>query len=684
MAGLPPLIPDQKRAVERLHTHVKARTKSFPASNRPSEPGGDRDLPFRSNALGLFGARGSGKTTLLLALREKLREKPKKQDQPGEDFCLIRTAIDCSLVPADIPLGLAIVHQVHAALRGNGKAAAPEGEDDPRSVDRLFRDVEEAYLRGDPTFRALAREMAISPRAYGASARIEIEQRLQLPRRVAAWLDAEADRIGRTGFVVLLDDVDLASPGLLRPFVWSLLDELNQQRLLLIIAADSDQFERGVSRDPSPRLDPRLARELLHKVIPLDVRVSLTPWPFDDRRRFVPVSEEKTIEEILHPFAIQGPESLRLLLPPFPRGLESLHRRCSIEATDEPPRLRILLPLLAEARGEYELGQRLATREPSDWAREFEWERQKLGSAAWDRLVRAARTQAEPLWALLPDPARLSFREAGEDACVWAEVIVDLALQSDESLGFRNLVEHHPGLRSRFSAASIHAELPVERLDAYFQCPPDTLAAEFLWISWGEVVGEVVRVEAGWNPLWDAVFEERRDWPNHVFHALAYGPSQIRVATSPAPTGGDAPSSRSALPTNVRAVVVLADALTRGCWNAISSQARYRGPGELARLAAGLVWAAFVRAAQIRPRRDLSPATRKAIDGFLEAEVGGAMTGLVSWDDEKFRRMFDLLPSSDAFVPPEEGRPQMQRELFGRFAQFSSHPVFRSLQGTRP
>ncbi len=774
------LSDDQRRIATRVARKVCASVATFgsllnsagcpPASTYP--PAWLKS-PRLANCFAIWGPRGAGKTTLLVEILHRLRSCFEKGQQlDGSSECPNRSnaagagqarhsverraaryvvvepeIVDTSLAPVDIPLGLTVVRRLFNALHlRDGEPFSTRSVSSTRERDaiRAFESLEQAYLRAWPGYHQFVRDTAVSPRQHARVAVQEIAERYALPHRLWTWLETEAQQFGVHGFVLALDDLDLTPRGLPRGLLWSLLDELHQPRLLLLLGADVDLLEIEMCPSPARPMerDVETVRGLLFKVVPQDHRASLGPWKLDERLGFPPardtsdgrrapglwpcfeagrevrVHTSPTIGELLR--APGGPEPhVRLflsriprLLPPYPRGLEVLHNglldlRCGPAPTAEGTGSRTtraqspastpeqILVDLAECRGDYALGRRLALRPPAAWAATFRWETTTLAPQAWAALAEGALRPEESLWLLQPTatgldrPAmgRTALAQASEEGFVdWTEFLLDLALQAG-TLAPADLAQRFRPIWERLSAAACRVEFWPNDFDADVGAARSTALAEFAWAAWGEPADRVTG-EFGLVPLHAVVTGERSLLPERLLSHLYIGVGAVVASVPDERHGADRFVTRPGLlPRSVRGLIVLADALAGAPWAVLSTQHRRHSVGTFARLAAAFTRAGYVRALRRCAALSLRVPTMGpqtiADAAFLDAFELGAGAEVFGWEDDDIYRRFDALARAnvdEALGPPPEPAPPLYAELRVCLDAFLAHPAFADLR----
>lgn len=498
------------------------------------------------------------------------------------------------------------------------------------------------YYSKDPAYRELASQLAVSPSQYEKLTDEQINSRFDLPRRVMRWLEKESQRSQRavscldnleTFIVVPLDDVDLMVCPAMSHLAWSLLDELHQPRLLFVLAADLDRLESQIMTRNDVNAELTLPRAVLYKIMPNVDRIRLDCWGFADRLTFgstasAEQSKKQEIQLLIneHLFDLYYTFSLTLL-PANPRGLENFFRQLdtvekNASATEVFGGLSDLLRFLADARGEFVMSRRPEGRHMEKLARGFEWKRRTHRALEWRSLILDARSPGVPLSTLEPrkadkllrDPIRPSSGrtnavspDAKTDVPLWTELLLDLGMDQDK-LHPREVIERFPPMQQRFSETVVKMEFAQKDVVNYFAHPGPAIDQELLWQKW-EGNGEQIQVELGPDVLLSSLSGDLDSWPAGLLHELRVGASDVlsrvpddRISKIKRRDGREIrllrrmPVMPKLLPGNTRALLVLVDRLHAAPWASLASLRGIRSPGNIVRLVAGLMHAAYVEA----------------------------------------------------------------------------------------
>ncbi|AVP97189.1 hypothetical protein C7S18_08270 [Ahniella affigens] len=599
----------------------------------PTESYEKLKAPRKPNALGIFGRRGSGKTTILTEVIDQLHGR-----RAEHGWHVLTLPLDLSMAPREFPHGLTLVHWLHARLAEHTDACKPRCG----KLDASFEKVAQSYFRGSNGFNQLVRKLALSPEHYAGAAAKEIGARLTLHQDIGAWLDQEARFRGVDGFVLALDDVDLPPANRHHSLIWSLLDELHQDRLFLIMAGDLQRLEtRLTEEDASVRRgskisdkDPQAAQDLIYKVLPQANRIELPPWPAKDRLNFPPakastgrVASEVTIKALLDKISVPSVlrEHLPALLPPWARGLENVWRELSFrssileaEAVDsDAQELKRelgedwsgILTFLLESRFEFELASQL--KDPlslQDFAPSFRWQ---LASADHSYLWRQLRDRMqwnraksdEDFWSkdipeLVPEAQDRGLRLLPSHGRL-AEALIDFALYRN-TLTPERLVSRIPWLRAHYEHCKATVLRDLSTMDRDRSDSPLPAAAALHWI---DLASDNYTAQIGFWPVMALQLGERRKLTKAMADFQPTGLAALAAA------GADEELKKDFLNLtkgqvgellpyrNCRMILQMADALALQPWNlleSVSARVSYVG---LARLAAMLTYCAHWTAA---------------------------------------------------------------------------------------
>lgn len=616
MSPLPTLTDSQKDSLEDLATSLKESSGLLRALLSPSVPDlgisardrrvvgarttiqrqaeGGLDFqiarlkePRCPNAWMLDAGRGWGKTTLLVALLDRMRDNDKLPR------VAVLPPVDLSLAPAEFPVGVAALIGIHRAIREESGGDAPSA--DCRDA---FAGAARAAFRSAKGFEKLLRGVAVSADHYARVAVQEASHRFELHRLVAWWLRLEALERGVDQFLVALDDADLAPHNSHGPLIGSLVDELHQPRLMVLVGCDGvrlrDQCTEWLGGD-----EPT-ARGLLNKVFPHRHHVRLQEWPEVDVLAFRPPRAPEGMDKpdlrsvaasaaaaiaTLHGGSADERRAyqsvltyhLPALCPRNPRGVEATYAALHVArresqtltaiAAAAASRVADVLPSCTLAT----LGARLRWGSPRP---------DRRAERPWSTLARTDGQESLPyLDGELPDSEIvLSSR--------WTEAAVDAAL-AERVLSPAVLIGRVPLLADRWRGFSTGLVYPAEALGTLTFRKASRIAPAWYWTQpAGDPLPEHANLEIGPGPL-RALLAGERPWHSVEIHRY--------VRRAPTTSTHPATVSASILPCGLRALVRLTAALDAVRWEMLTRVNRNIDVLNVTRLAAAMFASAYVR-----------------------------------------------------------------------------------------
>ncbi|MEM8711517.1 MAG: hypothetical protein AAGG01_11230 [Planctomycetota bacterium] len=454
---------------------------------------------------------------------------------------------DMSYAPPEFPMGLTMVHWLNERLacyaRDHCRLTPAQASDQSQSFDR----VSHGYFRGSAGFNQFVRDLSVSVHGYAAAASEEIRLRLSLMKDLGEWLELQATLLNVKGFVVALDDVDLPPANHHQSLVWSLLDELHQPRLFILLAGELQRLERRLAQEdadsrgrfktaPGDRgldLDLQTAADLVYKVLPQVDRIELEPWSAEDRMAFVsPVEDHQTelsaapsISDLLTDVAPGDVlhQHAEALLPEWPRGLENVHRELQrlakqqAQANQEENAVQMeeLVAFLAESTFDFELARALRRRPLERWAGTFQWaESSQAPDATWRR-VRSSLAGNLDIPELTPAIESMEIPLGGKRVR-WVELLIDMALQAGVLSPLR-LIRSIPWVRDRIAACERTFTLGS---DSFLKSQEDETTAFLGALYWlrcePSEQSRNFRVAAGVWPLLELLRGARSSWPSFL------------------------------------------------------------------------------------------------------------------------------------------------------------------------
>jgi len=730
---VPTLIESELGVVDRHLKRIKMMTAALTALladerwHRGAPTGGHRypppgfKQPRMATTLAVLGPRGSGKSTCVVDLFEKLASEAAgaKGKVPGNKtpclsgYMIVQQPVDCTLGPRDVPLGLSVLMRLRRLLGLENEQTAgwsyrEQGRIYPAAEDeeRAFRAMREAYMLSRPEAERVLETTSSSGAHFALQASSAAANTLELPDRVADWLQKAVCCLPEEvdGFILGLDDVDLAQNGV-EGLINSLLDELHQPRLILVIAADLPRLERrlaGTSDErqsaatsanrrlaetPADEIGLESARDLVYKALPQRNREHLRPWNEEERWAFAPLlpsptsPQERCLKDMLQKCKGWGvPIRNPGLLPSFPRGLENLWFALRGFEDEQPSagssngmleNLEVYLEYLAEARREAALGRQVSKREAASWARQLIWQEDRIGSAQWERLVMAA-LEGSPLLGFQATSDALPLPvDDPSSAALWTELLVDLSLspKNDEKRGelsSTELVSRFPGMKEIVDQSRIRADFHRDEMEAQLRRPRGSVVAQLAWTRFDVTldrrgdIPEEFDAFIGIAPLHEAAEGRRNVWPARLAQGLflqrsdVLGPGEDTHILD-----GASGSIQGILPEAVRPLIVFVDSLRRAPWTRLSEMNRRRGLRINVLLAAGLVHAAYVDAlsrvfdalgGRKKPKTAARYTPSDSQSAWMDALYDRASRPIVEWSDEMVEEQFHALPKSPVVV----------------------------------
>lgn len=628
--------------------------------------------PRVGNVVGLFGARGSGKTTTAIEVIKRLPgECPKSPDRvevtDAPAWLMLRMPLDLSQMPADTPQGLAVLEWVHHGLV---LKHGPRPSDDPR--DEHFERVRRAFVLRTRESANVAQAVAIGLDDFARRWSDRLDHQMNLPDLVYAWLQWELKESGYAGVLVFVDDADLCRADGQESLVWSLLDELHQAQLAIVLLGDMARLEKNVNERLVRTHDNHTAAELWDKAVPESLRVMLRPWTPSQRNEFSQMLDDQ------HTFTARVkdlgstalPRLLPYVLPPTPRGLREVHEVLR-PGPDTKLNVHDLLPRLTRIAAGATLTNATALGH-ARWLERAVWDRldhkgmPRDHANLWRRMTYDASVGAAgddaPIRELIPDnPEDLGLTDLSEaQRSRWTETFIDLELERPAmgALTGRRLINAHATLRWISQRLTPTVEISGSRAAAYLEHGKATTTYELMWMRWVRPsVSEspTVGYRLGLRSLLSYLGGRRNLLDASVSEYLMV-PANGRRRTTPID---------HVLPRSVRDIIRFLSALNVTDWSALAGSRYLRSPGAMARLAAGLVWVSYWRALE---RLGELPSIPDAWNQHLS-----------DWDDERidaeFHKLRGLRPlERNALTNGDRSGP-----LFDAWDAFRNHESFLGL-----
>lgn len=340
-----------------------------------------KPLPYvtETSTIGIFGQRGAGKTTFIRAATEKLKNKNDQKSYKIPDL------LDCTQVPPHIEPGCAVLLHLMSFV------------DDPTTKQKLS-DLANRYSLSTKEYRELCLDLSSSASEFNKYQTDGASKRLSLKQDIKDLLDNMASQTSFESFIIGLDDFDLVPKDLAFQWVKALLDDLDQERLIFLVAADFYRMQYLLVHEGG--YDEKTSRAILNKIIPPSRRINLSRWS-PKAPLIYPTLEENSVTLLNELLANAGiPLTLLLqLLPRHPRGLYSLHdglKRMQREQIKHPlpkgQKITRILELIANAREETMLSRELCETRLTDWPKILD--PQGVEDTTWDDLRDQAKERS--------------------------------------------------------------------------------------------------------------------------------------------------------------------------------------------------------------------------------------------------------------------------------------------------
>jgi hypothetical protein len=390
----------QRMALRDLSQKLAHAARNIPAAGRGLEP----DV---SNTFGILGPRGAGKSTLLYEL----------SGEPTLKKITVVPPIDCSVIPPDVAPGAAILIHILNQLK------EPERRDLAQAQQKL-EGLAERYAENTESFRRLNLELASSQGDYKHAVLSGMRHRFSLQEELRDWLSGTLSILGKDAFLVLLDDFDLVEADGVRRWIYSLLDELRQGRLLFVLTADYYRLEH-LGFNPRLEFDDKTGRSFVDKLLPVQNRCDLGRWVLKSRasfslrgngprRRSASDDRQIPLRQLMERYSLRCKVQWALLgrlLPGWPRGLVNLYRDLESKAagglataSPDETEYRRFLSILASCRSEYLLARKLNSTPFSNWPRSLNFSHTDLSVEDWQAAVDIALSRTDPDVELKPLP----------------------------------------------------------------------------------------------------------------------------------------------------------------------------------------------------------------------------------------------------------------------------------------
>ncbi len=662
-------------------------------------------VEWQSNVVLVIGERGAGKSTVLKRVLDHMIEK-NKVTQAGAVPCppkyIVFDPLDCSQLPGEIPLGLAVLMHIK-----NHDQLGPVREELESLTQRLCRFHDK--------YSDLCMNISNSAEEFGSYLSSSIEERLKTKKDLADILcRAQDKKCFSVGLVIPLDDFDLIQKADVKKWFRSMLDEMHQLKIVFMVTADFYRLQHQ-SYGGEPGDDFKTGHAIVNKLFPPASRFWLQPWSLEEADAF-PAKGDRSLLELLRRLGEAYGLSFPLIyqfIPHLPRGWHGLYARfLEWESEGRKPSLDVFLGLIANCREEVLLARKLSEQALDVWVDDIPFFDEPIDRPAWEELVETAIKRAKSELAVLPvlpcflkpetikfeqtsfshDPHwgaplrrdqyfQFALRDAAKEASFWAELLVDLGLGDKEqgtngtfkASAYRNrlkLVNRWQVLAARFDKAKFEIRCDLPFLLDYFSV--STNPAYHGALFWFERVPEESH-EPGFMTLafgWPVLM--RRLASDDPFHV------ELRelLLVSTEDLSGEALDLTEGqlydfLPDQVWSFVLLADGLTRCPWSVLSAYRNWQLPVYLG-LTVALVRSAFVFAlVQLGSNFKCSPAQRLMISVLRTQSI---MAMKVNDELELIQFLDELF--GDGLAEALASHPQSKTGLFRALAAFLASPLY--------
>jgi hypothetical protein len=589
------------------------------------------DPRFRSpNVAAVVGRRGIGKTTVL----DRLQHELSGNTDEGKRHLVLAPPLDAATLGVDFGLAAATVQSLYRtaytypleSMPFDGRyrtehdqdsrfhVPRPSAEDDPqrRKLSESYESAFRSALMQQESYRDLALELAMSPDHFAKIVAEAAEDKDKAPQTFTDYVEnierfliyrarhsRTPELIEGIKFVVIIDDLDLASPRIISPWLRLLLTTYTNSRVYWILAFDRDRLVAKISPSAfsldkgSQQIDSICGNALLTKVVPVARQFELYGWQFPERISFVPFGKKDDSNGLVYLLDKLGYGHLTPLLPSNPRGLEGVYdwlddsmttnkkdQEDTVANTEEKRRdLGEAIRFFALVRGENTLLRELDMRGAHRLAATLSWRKEVISELRWAKMVAGVRDLG-PLEEL-PVPDTLQSIIENEHPEAFLEVLIDTAMERGVLSPYQVIFRMH-FLSQRVSMASCSLLLPEKDVRRHFELVrPDRIGAPLLWQSWSERAtdsGEWL-VKLGPELFWQAASGLRETVPSGLWRELYLPPI-------PRHRPEEEEQSSKILPCSLRAMLLLVDGLIKEPWTRLETLWNLWSPQDYSRIVA--------------------------------------------------------------------------------------------------
>ena len=258
--------------------------------------------------IAVTGGRGWGKSTLLGKIKEELERTSGERNV----HYIVTRPIDVATIHPDLGI---LPRAVQALYELAGQQ--PVNHLDPpflqegryhNKLDKLYEEVSSLAMLHADSQKDIAREMAISPDQYTRLLRQQLQGSGSPSKSFSEFIQVLTERVsasqkkhGQCIPVVLLDDIDLAEPEMVRKWARNFSHEYRDTRVIWILVFDRSRMTAMLS---NPRLDdPNIldlssGKSLLSKLVPFARQYNLATLGNNEKFDFVPFYSSQSRTEM--------------------------------------------------------------------------------------------------------------------------------------------------------------------------------------------------------------------------------------------------------------------------------------------------------------------------------------------------------------------------------------------------
>ena len=581
-----------------------------------------KGLP-QQNVFALIGDRGSGKTTVLQCFEHYIEDMGYCSSGLIDANKIKDQGIMASIIESLWAEYQRVVYKDPSENPIHSRRDRPSHfRQNDKILKELYRETHQLAQLSEELIRELAREMAMSPEQYMHKISELDEMPRAFPSKFNTFIETlneayvHATQKPSKGFVIFLDDLDLAKKELIKNWATTFMIRQPKTKVFWVLSFARKRFLAAISSEKinGNGLEMDTGEALLSKMVSFQQQFTMPSWEPDDRLSFRPFEHEYPYEKIEGSEKASIKKLLKdidylefmLLLPSTPRGLlhlyhllyEVLRKKKSPSKADSANSLKpgpshLLMNAFCDANGTYDLKDYLH----HTWARrmvlEFKWNESELSKFSWSAIIKEANLN-DTLRGL-PIPEVLQGLVATTMPTIHLELFCNLGLKEGVITPYR-LLHEIPFTRDRITEC--RASLPLEKhhIKAFGNAPK-----HYCWtLPWGsweyneeEVTWEFV---LGPDIFIDSVFAYRNIKPIEGFRReYVPGAAVDPVITEITRLMADFLKTHvpPILPKNFRALLLMVDRLQNAPWYNLSNVRNFWGPITMAQCAASFLLSAL-------------------------------------------------------------------------------------------